>query len=132
MILVDANILLAVLNTDDIQHKAAKDLWKEIESLKFGNFFITDYIFNEIIGVTFRKYGKNRARKIGQHIIETIHILIIDQKELYYSWQFFIKSNLKLNLVDCTNLSALNTYETRQIATFDKEFNKVKGIEVVS
>jgi len=132
LILIDANIFLAFENKDDIFHKNAITLFQTIETEEFGKYFTTDYIFNEVIGVINRKYGKERAVLFGSHILETVYIHIIDEHLLEEAWKVFSTTTLRLSLVDCTNLVALKLANTKYIATFDKEFLKVKGIIIIS
>ncbi len=130
MILIDANILIAFDNTSDVHHKRAMEIMEHVQKGDYGQAFITDYVFNEIIGVTFRKIGKERSVFLGKNILHTFIILNIDDYLLKQSWDLFSASKTKLNLVDCTNVIVTRLLDS-QIATFDKEFLKVKDLVVV-
>ena len=131
MIFIDASFFLAYENVADVHHKKAAVLWNEIISGKFENYVTSDYILNEVVGVTFRKFGKERAVKFGEHILKTIFMINIDDHLLKESWKIFSKTELKLNLVDCTNLIAAKMADAEFIATFDNEFNKIDNIKVI-
>ena len=131
MIFIDASFFLAYYNINDIHHNHATKLWNDIETEKYGIYFTSDYIFNEVIGVTLRKSGKKNALIIGQHILKSIIILNIDDHILSESWNLFSKTNLNFNLVDCSILTALKLINAKYLATFDKEFNKLKEIKVI-
>ena len=118
-ILLDASFLVALENTDDIHHKRARELW---ESLANEQKVISDYVFDEIIGVTLRKVGKDRARILGGRIIETVPLLMIDKELFKEAWELFKKENL--SFTDCT-LVVLAKLGKLSIATFDKELRKV-------
>jgi hypothetical protein len=67
---------------------------------------------------------------LGKNILHTFIILNIDDYLLKQSWDLFSASKTKLNLVDCTNVIVTRLLDS-QIATFDKEFLKVKDLVVV-
>ena len=131
MIFIDANVFLAYDNTRDLLHKRAVKLWLQIEAGDFGECFTSDYVLNEVVGVTYRKLGKKRAVILGDRVQKSIPILNIDANILKKAWILFTKTTSKLNLVDCTNVIALQTFKANTLATFDKEFSKMK-IEIVN
>ncbi len=131
MIFIDANILLALDNSRDVRYNDAHELWSEIESLKFGEYFTSDYVFNEVVGVTFRKRGKKDAERLGDQVLQSIFIVNVDDDILSNAWAMFKNSDLALNLVDCSNIAVLKAFGMRVIATFDKEFRKVNELEVL-
>ncbi len=128
VILIDANVFLAYENKDDVHHTNACGLLNKIQGGTYGSWFITDYIFNEVVGVTLRKFGKERAVTIGEGLLKSVALLNIDEHLLREAWKIFIKTNTTLNLVDCTNLVALTVANTKAIATFDKEFKTVANV----
>lgn len=132
MIFIDANIFLAYDNLSDTNHKRALKIFEELESGKFGDYFTSDYVFNEIVGVTFRKKGKERAVLLGEQVLKSVLIITIDDHFLKEAWKIFSATKLNLNLVDCTNLVAMKIAGAEFIATLDKEFIQVKGVEVIS
>lgn len=132
MIFVDANIFLAYDNLSDANHKRALKIFEELESGKLGDYFTSDYVFNEIVGVTFRKKGKERAVLLGEQVLKSVLMINIDNHLLKEAWKIFSATKLNLNLVDCTNLAAMKVAGAEFIATLDKAFIQVKGIEVIS
>ncbi len=131
MLLIDANIILAYSNLDDVHHQRATKLWSEIETGKYGKYFTTEYIFNEVVGVTFRKFGKEKAIELGEELSKSVFLLNPDPTQRDQAWKLFKEQNNGLNFVDCTNLAAMYFVDSTEIATFDKEFQKIKGIIVV-
>ncbi len=131
MIFIDANIFLAYANTNDVHHARAVSLMKDIELGMYGPYFTSDYVFNEVIGVTFRKSGKEKALVVGKQILKSVVFHNVDEHFLLEAWKLFADTSLQLNLVDCTNISLTKAYQTEYIATFDKEFQKIKHIIIV-
>ena len=132
MIFIDANIFIAYHNERDVHHRRALEISTEIESGKFGDYLTSDYVFNEVIGVTLRKQGKAKALLLGEQILKNFFILNLNQIALKETWKAFKESDLNLNLVDCSNLTALKLVDCSTIATFDEEFKKFPDIQVIS
>ena len=130
MIFIDANIFLAYDNEQDIYHQKAKIIWREIDAGNFGQPMTSDYVFNEVVGVTLRKRGKEKAITLGQSILKSIFMINIDNHLLDEAWKFFSATELSLSLVDCTNIVIARTVSAEYIATFDKEFQKLKTIKI--
>ena len=131
MIFIDANIFLAHDNVRDVHHSRAVQLWQELELEKYIPLVTTDYVFNEVVGVTFRKFGKERSVQLGKHLLKSIIIFNIDEHLLTEAWKLYSLSELHLNFVDCTNLTVMKILDTVVIATFDQEFAKVEGIQIL-
>lgn len=132
MILIDANIFLSYDNTKDTHHQKAVAVLTKIKSGVYGRPFITDYLFNEVVGVTYRKKGKERGVFIGEKLKKSFLIINIDDHLLRNAWILFRTTTLHLNLVDCTNLVAIHLARAKHIATFDREFQKIKEITTVT
>ena len=128
---IDANVFIGLQNQDDVFHAKARELMAAIETGRYGEAFTSDYVFNEVVGVTNRKQGKYASLKIGDLIRNSTFLLNINGHQLDEAWKIFTKTKLPLSLVDCTNLVALKLANTTFIATFDKQFEKIKGVEVV-
>ncbi len=131
MIFIDASVFIAYDNINDVHHTKAVELMQKIEEGSFGDHFTSDYIFNEVVGVTNRKVGKERAIQLGSHILKTIFILHITNHLLKQTWIFFAKTKLTLSLVDCSTIILCENIRAEYIATFDKEFKKITSIKIV-
>lgn len=131
MIFVDASFFLAYDNINDIYHGKSVKLFLDIEAEKYGPYFTSDYILNEVIGVTLRKAGKKRALIIGNQILKSVIVLNIDDHILIEGWRLFSQTKFNFNLVDCTSIVAMKIANAKYVATFDKEFKLVKDIKVV-
>lgn len=130
MIFIDANIFLAHDNMNDVHHQRAIKIWQDLESGRYGEYFTSDYVLNEIVGVTLRKLGKERAVTLGTHVFNSMLVINIDDHLLRKAWMIFSQTKLSLSLVDCTNLAVLDMVKAKSLATFDKEFGKAE-IDVV-
>ncbi|HLC81939.1 MAG TPA: PIN domain-containing protein [Candidatus Nanoarchaeia archaeon] len=132
LIFIDANIFLAYDNINDANHKKGLKILEEVEAGRYGDYFTSDYIFNEIVGVTFRKKGKERAVLLGEQVLKSVLVINVDDYLVREAWNIFSTTKLNLNLVDCTNLVMMKITGADFIATLDKEFTRINGLEVIS
>ncbi len=131
MILIDSNVIISYINKDDSKHKEALLLLNRIMNKEYGNYIISDYIFDEIATVAFLRTNRKEAFKIGDFLLENVDIIKIVNKLFFDSWTLF-KQYKKLSFTDCTNLAIMKELGINAIATFDKDFIKeVSGIEIM-
>ena len=69
--------------------------------------------------------------ELGQKIRMSTPLFNIDNHIFEKAWDYFAECKLNLSLVDCTNLVIMETFKIEFLATFDKEFKKIKEIKVV-
>ena len=133
MILIDSNIFISYYNTEDENHDLATKLINEIEKGKYGNALISDYIFSEVITVGLIKLkNKQKVVSIGSDILKgNIKVLKINNEIFIKAWDLFKNYFLKMSFTDFTNLAILDLLKIRNIATFDKDFKKIKDIKVI-
>ena len=122
-VLLDSSFILAFDNEIDVHHQKTLPLWNKIANLDFGQYFISDHIFDEIVAVSLRKRGKEKTIELCQRILNDIPIINVNHP-------IFEKTKTNLSFTDCTNLVLLKLMGSNLIATFDKEFNKIKGINI--
>ncbi len=130
-ILLDTSFLIALNNERDVHHPAAKTLWPEIEKEIYGKYFISDHIFDEIVAVTMRKAGKERAKLLGHHLLQSVPLINLDTHLFEETWKLFTQIKQNLSFTDCSNLILLQLINSNKIATFDKTFREIKNLEVL-
>ena len=130
-VLIDASLFYAYSNIRDVHHLKAKEILKDILSDKYGGYLTTDYIFDEVVTVTERKTDKQNSLEIGNFILNSsILIAEIDKSVFNEAWKVFQETK-NLSFTDCTNIAFMRIFGIEKIATFDKGFKGINGIEVV-
>lgn len=134
MIFLDTSFIVSYFNTRDENHSKAVALMKEIGTEKFGMVYITDYIFDESVTVSFvRIKNLTKAIKIGEALRETMKMLEIDKPIFDVAWKIFkTQKRTTFSFTDCTTMALMKERGIKNIATFDKDFQKVKGVNVIS
>ena len=132
MIFIDSSVLVAYGIKDDINHKRAEELMEKIVAGKFGSAVTSDYIFDETVtAILMMSKSKDKAIFAGNIIKESMEILKVDEGIFEGSWKMFKSQKAsRFSFTDCTTIAAINAKNVEDLASFDKEFEKI-GINVV-
>jgi len=132
-IFIDSNVFVAYYNTRDEQHEKATKLIEKIMTFEYGLPVTSDYVFDETITATFvRTKNKPIAIKLGNQIASSIKMLKINTTVFQDAWKIFKTTKNTLSFTDCTNIAFLSIINDNKIATFDKEFENIEGIKVIT
>jgi len=134
MILLDSSFLISVEVKTDQNHERAVKIMEKIIKGEFGRPIISDYVFDETITVTFGK-TKDLAKSVlvGENLKISTEIIKVDDEIFDDGWGIFKGQKVtKFSFTDCTIVSLMRKENITNIATFDEDFKKVKGINVVS
>ena len=134
MIFIDSNVLIAYFNERDKNHNLAIKIISNIDKGKYDKPVISDYIFSEIVTVTLlKKKEKKIAIEAGKEILKSkIKIIKVNKEIFNKAWQLFQEYDLKMSFTDFTNLAILELLSINQIATFDRDFKKIKNIGLIN
>ena len=125
MILIDTNVLIAFYNSDDSLNKRAVELMRRIDAGEFGTAFVSDYVFDESMNVCSARTNRKAAVELGVVLQESFHIMRVTESVFRAAWWLF-KGTKNLSFTDCTNIALVKELGVEYLATFDKEFKKVK------
>lgn len=133
MILLDTSFIVAYYNIRDENHSKATEIMKELEEGKYGDLCITDYIFDECITVTFvRLKNLEKTVEIGDTLRKLTQMFKIENDIFEDSWNLFkSQKETTFSFTDCATVSLMKKENITNIATFDEDFKKIKGINVV-
>ena len=128
-IFLDSNVLIAFANEQDALHDRAVALMQRISGAEF---FISDYVFNEVVTVlAMKRRARERAIRFGKHLLNSdIVILRIMKPILDEGWEVFCKEK-NLSFTDATIIATMRQFDIPTLATFDEDFQGMKGITVV-
>mgnify|MGYP001574466605 FL=1 len=134
MIFIDSSILISAEVETDQNHDNAKKIMEDIIDGKYGMPVISDYVFDETVTVTFGRTGNlEKASLVGEKLKAATKLLKVGDTDFDESWEIFqAQKNTKFSFTDCTILSLMKSNGVRNIATFDKDFKKIKEINVIS
>lgn len=130
-VFIDASVFCGYVNSNDVHHKSSLRIMQDIFSQKYGILITTDYIFDETVNVLARKDSKESAIEIGKYILNSeIFFAKITGIVFEKAWNLF-QNEKNFSFTDCTTVSFMEIFDIDKIATFDKEFAKLKNIKVI-
>lgn len=134
MIFLDSSAIIAFKNADDIHHKSAVRVFERIANGEYGQAVITEFIFSEVVTVLFLRMDLETAAAAGRVLEEAEEISVLAASSLFESgWRVFQEQHgTELSFVDASSIACMLERGIKFIATFDKDFKKVNGVNVVS
>ncbi|PIN80164.1 hypothetical protein COV11_04575 [Candidatus Woesearchaeota archaeon CG10_big_fil_rev_8_21_14_0_10_30_7] len=131
-VFVDSSVLCAYMNVQDVHNKKAVSIMKDLFSDKDCIIVINDYVFDEIMAVTTRRTSKKNALKLGEYLTSSeIYLMSVNDTIFRTAWKYF-HGQWNFSFTDCIILAFMRIFGITKIATFDKEFEKVKDIEIIN
>ncbi len=134
MIFLDSSVIIAYKNADDINHKKAVDIFQKLKGGEYGIGVISEFVFSEVTTVLALRKSMEAAREVGNVLLEAKEIEIMKASEVFESsWDIFSdQEKTGFSFVDASNLACMEMRKIRKIATFDKDFLKIRSVEVVN
>lgn len=125
MIFLDSTYLIGlILKNDSLYYKS--HLLKPY--LGDENKIINNTVFNEVLNsVTSNNshYDLNHIKKL----LLSFNIDFLTSDDYLDSFDIFEHYNFSVNFSDCTILNTMQNYNINQIASFDSDFDKIKGVK---
>lgn len=133
MIILDSSFLIAIEVKEDEHHNKAILIRDKIINEEFGEIFISDYIFDETITVSFKKIKDlKKVVEIGEILMQLGGLFKVEEETFGEAWALFKNQKAThFSFTDCTILALMKEKGIRNIATFDKDFKKIKDINVI-
>ncbi len=119
MIILDSNVWIAFLNTDDSQHKKAIKVFGEINGKKV---IMPEYIFLEICTILRLRTNKEVTDSFVRYILSNrdVDVLLSDKNLFGETIRLFLE-NKKISFIDTSLVALANTYK---VISFDKQLVK--------
>lgn len=122
MIYVDTSAFLAVLNADDDNHAAAKEVWVKILESQ-DDLVCNSYVLVETYALIQHRLGIAAARAFHENILPILEIKWLDAQTHREAANVMLTANRRdLSLVDCSSFVTMRQHGIRQVFTFDKHF----------
>lgn len=134
MIVIDSSVLVSYWVEDDVNNSKAINTINRIAKGKFGNAAVSDYIFDETLTAILQKTKSvDKAVEAGNYINNSMRVLRVSDYEFEDAWTLFKgQRGTKFSFTDCSIMSLMKGQGFSNIATFDKEFDDVRNINVVT
>lgn len=130
-VFLDASYFLALYDEKDVHHKRAAILSEKIDANEYGQAITSDYIFDEVVSVALRKFGKEKAQTLGKQILDSVFMVQCDRHLFDAALKIFNSSKEPFSFTDCASQAIIDLVQIKFIATFDRMFEKL-DVEVIS
>ena len=127
MIFVDTTFLLALLIKTDSHHETALNIGRDIHEKKI----INNTVLNETLN-SFSGKGGKIGKQLYQTINEIFEVVYLDEDDYSEAIDLYLNYDSSINYSDCTILETMFKNKIDKIATFDSDFDKIKGIKIIN
>lgn len=132
---LDTSFILALVLNSDSNYKKAVNLAYVLNE----KCYINNNVLNEVLTLIGRKLDINSAKELYYNIIDSFELLNEYDISNYNSENFNIfekyvwenSKKTKLSFTDSSIILTMKEYNIPNLVSFDKEFKKVKGINLI-
>jgi len=129
-VFIDSSVLVAYHNSRDEHHREAVRLLTRCVEGDFGEPWISDYVFDEVVTVALVKVGLERAVELGDHLLSSeLKMLKVDDQSFREAWALFQKQGM--SFTDCTTIAVMRQNGIERLLTFDRGFKEIEGIKAL-
>lgn len=118
-VLVDADALVALVKTDDTNHKKALSLSEALQK-KGCVWYVSPFTIGEVVTVISHKINQDTAKKVLKELRkQNLNELALKNEHVYLVDDWFNKQNKKgTSYFDCYNMALLERYKNQLDAIF--------------
>ncbi len=130
-IFLDTSFLLSLVNLEDENFSKAEKFWKAIEGGEFGGAYSSDYVLVELAAVIQARTGNMAlSKKVVSALSSSrvVELLMVGQQNFADSLSEYSSQKTKLSVTDCSSIVLMKEHSIEYIASFDSDFDSVKGI----
>ena len=127
-IFIDSSYLIALGNPIDSLHNRAKEIAAHLVKTDHA-FFITNFIFLEVVTVLSQRQGRKSALEVGTSLLiaPSIEMLHIDPQLQQETWSIFHSVAFKdISFVDCSIIATMKAQGISTLLAFDTHFKKLQ------
>ena len=129
-IFVDSSFLIALVNENDSLHEKSLEY---IDLIEKNDCYISNLVINEVITVIGNKIDLETAISAFNLINDIFHVINEYEIKDFNSNTMLIyeKHGTKLSFTDCSLIVDMHYHKIENLLSFDKEFKKVEGINLI-
>ncbi|MBO7712941.1 MAG: type II toxin-antitoxin system VapC family toxin [Methanobrevibacter sp.] len=129
-IFVDSSFLIALVNENDSLHEKSLEY---IDLIEKNDCYISNLVINEVITVIGNKIDLETAISAFDLINDIFHVINEYEIKDFNSTSMLIyeKHNTKLSFTDCSIIVDMHYHKIENLLSFDKEFKKAEGINLI-
>jgi Predicted nucleic acid-binding protein, contains PIN domain len=123
-VFVDTSGLLALLDTDDLNHKHARTLWTELIDTE-AELFSTSYVVVETISLIHRRFGVSTVRRFTEDLLPVIMLDWVDEAAHFQAVAAVMSGGTRgPSLVDNVSFEYMRRRGLQEALAFDAHFEE--------
>ena len=126
MIFVDSSFLIARLIKNDKNHERALSIETQLNEKRY----INNTVLTETLN-SFTNVGGNLGKQLFLALTEINELIYLSQEDYEKSLDIYLHYDSSINYADCTILESMEKLGLNKIVTFDSDFEKIKGLEII-
>lgn len=129
-IFVDSSFIIALVNENDSLHESSLEY---IDLIEKNECYISNLVINEVITVIGNKIDLETAISAFDLINDIFHVINEYEIKDFNSNTLLIyeKHGTKLSFTDCSIIVDMHYHKIENLLSFDKEFKKAEGINLI-
>ena len=134
MIVLDSSFLVAFHNSRDVHHKAAREAMPGLIQGQWGQALLLEHVFMEVTTVVALKLDLPTAVQVGTVLLGSRELEVVPGSRFFEeAWRLFQSqgSGPVLSFVDSAIAAIAKLRGAEYVATFDRGFEKIPGLEIV-
>jgi len=133
MVVLDSSFIIAYHNARDVHHTASVQAMGELIAGKWGQALLLEYVFLEVVTVLSSRRGLPVATAVGSTLLQARELDFVPCSELFLETleTFRNQTGTKLSFTDAAIVTVARRQDVGVIASFDRDFQNIKGIAVI-
>lgn len=126
MIFLDSSFIIALADSDDQFHNGAASLLPRLR----GDKAITEMVLSESVTGVGARLGGKAGREVFENLLydPSVRVFFTDKKLLERALLIFVKYDGAISFSDALSIRIMLDRRIREVASFDKDFDRVEGI----
>lgn len=132
-IILDTSFLVAYHNDRDVHHASALEVMDEVTKGGWGTALLPEYVFLELTTVLARRRDLSTAVSAGESLLAAEEFEFVPCSNVFLDTFDIFRGFPAPNpsFTDAAIVAIARRRDIGRVATFDRDFLQVKGIEVV-
>ncbi len=128
MIFGDSSFFIGWVDSADQWHARAVQLFESLPA----DIVVSDLVIAESVTIVGSRKGGRPAHELYEYFQDSCQIEFVDPGLLAEAMMTHLRFDGKLSLADCVSVTLMGRRKINRIASFDTDFDRVKGLERVS
>lgn len=129
-VFVDTSALLALLDADDAEHAAVRELFEGLLERRVA-LVTSNYVVLETAALLQRRIGVAPVRALHERLLPVLDVLWVDERVHDTAYRALsVADRRQISLVDWTSFELMRRHSVRQALTLDADF-AAQGFEAV-